>query len=245
MLHMVGEMYIMKNNVGILIFCFALSACTIQKNSVEGTYISHIDSHSTAPDSLVVYKDKSFKLNYNSYGHPLPNVLYGNWARCGNRLFLIPENFVRKVVEERDTSLNDSIAISVYDHELDHYRFQTNFSCYIMGEAVEMSHEATSENHFKYDFVIHHNSCDSIKVKADDYLNDKEEYRPMIIPKPNTRYKVHSRYTGTGFFIDRNFYFRKRGKYIYIRWNEELIRRWKRESNGKVSKGYLWLEKEK
>lgn len=241
---MVGEMFIMGNRIIILAFWFcAIAGCSAQKNSLEGVYIS-IDSNAVHSDSLILYKDKSFKLNYNGYGHPLPDVIFGNWVQCGNRLFLIPENFVRKIVDEKDTSLNDSIAISIYDSELKRHRSYAAYTCYSGGKAVEMSHEATSKNNFNYNIILHYKNCDSIRVRADDFLNNMEqEYRPIIIPKANTRYTVYSRYTGAGFFLERNFYFKKGGKIIYTKWDKGLYEKWKDESDGKVSKGYLWLEK--
>lgn len=242
-----GEKPILGRMIRILIFyvlVFGLLACTSTKNSLEGLYISEIAPQSEYPDSLMLYTNMSFKLNYNSYGHILPEVIFGNWIVCGNRLFLFPENSVSKIVQRKDTKLNDSITVSVYDHNFDQYRIQTNFMCFKDGDTIEMAHEATVENNFNHAFVIHSKTCDSIKVEADELLSDYDNYyRPMIMPELNTHYTVHSRFTGAGFFTKRNFYFKKKGQYIYVQWDKKLHAKSKRESDSEVSNGYLWLEK--
>lgn len=232
---MVGEICIMENRYIILVFCFlGLFGCTVKKYSTEGLYISDISPHSVYPDSLIFYKDKSFKLNYNDYGNLLSGVIFGNWVQCGNRLHLIPENFVRKIIEEKDTTLNDSVAISVYDYELDHYRFKPTYTCYLGGQVLAITNDSTSKINFNQNFIFHYKSYDSIKVVADDFLNSiKQEFRPVITPKPNTRYTIYSRFTGTGFFLERNFYIKKRGKQIYVQWDKELYKKWKSKSDGK------------
>jgi len=233
----------MVNRVIILAFWFcAILACSTQKNSLEGVYIS-IDSNAVHSDSLMLYKDKSFKLNYNGYGHPLPDVIFGNWVQCGNRLHLIPENFVRKIIEKKDTNLVDSVSIKVYDYEMNQCRVGVIFNSYSNGEVIKLDPVLNHKNDYSY--IFYYNACDSIEVVADDFLNSEYTYRPMIIPKPNTRYTVYARFTGTGFFLERNFYIKKGGKQIYVKWDKDLYEKWKKEKDIKTRKGYFWLEKVK
>jgi|SRR5690625_1010633 len=232
-----GETYIMGNRINILLsFGFIFFGCEIHHRNIEGLYIEH---GKETVDSLFLYKNNTFFLIVSDYDNARGrSEFFGSWSQNKKRLFLSPENSIEKIDEKVDTSLNNSISIRTYDYNNERilYAFEMSYLCYSKGQIDTIKfHDHTSKN-----LIIPSNKCDSITSIPLELLYRYNDFKwwskSVIIPIPNVSYTVYLPYTWYGYFLERDFYLKKRGRQIYVRWD-------KKTDNKYDSKGYLWLEK--